>query len=177
MNRQNIPCANIKVNSCQGLVTHRGNILCENCTETRKNNTQNKREFDFDSLMIKYREIECELAKYKSEVEELKTSKNTITERVNILLVDKKNSEIVTLNNSQLILDNEKLSLDNAQLKLSLENLSKQNELLSEQIVKLSKNQTPPPLERKNSTSITIPQTSRTRGLTQISKIPLPKGK
>jgi hypothetical protein len=177
MNRQNVPCANLKLNGCQGLVTQRGNILCETCTETRKNNSQNKREFDFDSLMIKYRELESEIAKYKSEAEELKDCKNTLTERVNTLLLDKKNSEIITLNNSQLILDNEKLSLDNAQLKLSLENLSKQNELLSEQ---LSKKQ-PPLLERKNSISHTLPQTlpqtSRTRGITAFSKIPLPKGK
>lgn len=180
MNRQNVPCANLKLNGCQGLVSQRGNILCETCTETRKNNAQNKREFDFDALMIKYREIESELAKYKLEVEELKESKNTLTDRVTILLADKKNSEIVTLHNSQLILDNEKLSLDNVQLKLSLENLSKQNELLSEQITKLSKKQEPPPLERKNSISqlnASAPQTSRTRGLTAFSKIPLPKGK
>ena len=183
MNRQNVPCANLKLNGCQGLVTQRGNILCETCTETRKNNAQNKREFDFDALMIKYREIECEFSKYKSEVEELKQSKNTLIERVNNLLVDKKNLDIITLNNSQLVLDNEKLSLDNVQLKLSLENLSKQNELLSEQISKLSKKQQPPPLDRKNSTSVNptpvnpTPQTSRTRGLTVFSKIPLPKTK
>jgi len=190
MNRQNVPCANLKLNNCQGFVTQRGNILCETCTETRKNNTQNKREFDFDSLMIKYREIESELTKYKSEIEELKQSKNTLNERVTILLGDKKNTEIIQLNNSQLILDNEKLSLDNSQLKILNENLTKQNELLSNQITKFSKipetqpHQPPvppvplvqpsqpsqPPVQCKQTPR--PPQTTRNRGLTIFSKIP-----
>jgi CRISPR/Cas system CMR subunit Cmr4 (Cas7 group RAMP superfamily) len=175
MNRQNVPCANLKLNNCQGFVTQRGNILCETCTETRKNNTQNKREFDFDSLMIKYREIESELSKYKSEIEELKQSKNTLTERVTILLGDKKNTEIIQLNNSQLILDNEKLSLDNGQLKILNENLSKQNELLSNQITKFSKMPETQQPEAQTTRVLQVhqpPQTARNRGLTIFSKIP-----
>ena len=185
MNRQNVPCANLKLNNCQGFVTQRGNILCETCTETRKNNCQNKREFDFDSLMIKYREIQSELSKYKSEIEELKQSKNTLNERVTILLGDKKNTEIIQLNNSQLVLDNEKLSLDNSQLKILNENLTKQNELLSNQITKFSKipetqpHQPPPqhsqpPVQPPQQCKQTPrpPQTTRNRGLTIFSKIP-----
>lgn len=173
MNRQNVPCANLKLNNCQGFVTQKGNILCETCTETRKNNAQNRKEFDFDSLMIKYREIVSDISKYKSEIQDLKQCKNTLNERITILLSDKKNTEIIQLNNSQLILDNEKLSLDNAQLKTLNESLKKQNELLSKQIANFSKipepkqpqqSQTPQPTPR--------PQTTRNRGLTIFSKIP-----
>ena len=178
MNRQNVPCANLKLNNCQSFVTQRGNILCETCTETRKNNCQNKKEFDFDSLMIKYREILSELSKYKSEIEELKQSKNTLNERLTILLGDKKNTEIIQLNNSQLVLDNEKLSLDNSQLKILNESLTKQNELLSNQITKFSKipDTQPPqqplqqPLQFKQTPR--APQNTRNRGLTIVSKIP-----
>lgn len=173
MNRQNVPCANLKLNNCQSFVTQRGNILCETCTETRKNNSQNKREYDFDSLMIKYREILCELSKYKSEIEELKQSKDTLNERVTILLGDKKNTEIIQLNNSQLILDNEKLSLDNRQLKILNESLTKQNNLLSNQITNFSKipeTQSLQSLPTKKTPR--PPQTTRTRGLTIFSKIP-----
>jgi hypothetical protein len=185
MNRQNVPCANLKLNNCQGFVTQRGNILCETCTETRKNNSQNKREFDFDSLMIKYREIHSELSKYKSEIEELKKSKNTLNERLTILVGDKKNTEIIQLNNSQLVLDNEKLSLDNSQLKILNENLIKQNELLSNQITKFSKIpetkslEQPPQqsLEQPKQTPRPTPQTTRNRGLTIVSKIPQLKQK
>ena len=179
MNRQNVPCANLKLNNCQGFVTQRGNILCETCTETRKNNCQNRKEFDFDSLMIKYREIQSDLSKYKSEIEELKQSKNTLNERVTILLGDKKNTEIIQLNNSQLLLDNEKLSLDNSQLKILNENLTKQNELLSNQITKFSKipetqpqsqPQSQQPVQSKQTPR--PPQTTRNRALTIVSKIP-----
>ena len=185
MNRQNVPCANLKLNNCQGFVTQRGNILCETCTETRKNNCQNRKEFDFDSLMIKYREIQSDLSKYKSEIEELKQSKNTLNERVTILLSDKKNTEIIQLNNSQLLLDNEKLSLDNSQLKILNENLTKQNELLSNQITKFSKipetqpqpqpqpqpqQQPQQPVQSKQTPR--PPQTTRNRVLTIVSKIP-----
>jgi DNA-binding protein YbaB len=175
MNRQNVPCANLKLNNCQGFVTQRGNILCETCTETRKNNCQNRREFDFDSLMIKYREIQSELSKYKSEIEELKQSKNTLDERVTILLGDKKNTEIIQLNNSQLVLDNEKLSLDNSQIKILNENLTKQNELLSNQITKFSKIPETQPLQPQPvqcKQTPRPPQTTRNRGLTIVSKIP-----
>lgn len=163
MNRQNVPCANLKLNNCQGIVTQRGNILCETCTETRKSNAQNKKEFDFDSLMIKYREIESQLSKYKCEIEELKQLKNSMTERINTLLEDKKTTEVVLINNSQLILDNEKLSIDNQQLKILIDSLRKQNELLSK------RQDSQPPLETKKY----IPQTSRSRGLTAFSKIPI----
>jgi len=194
MNRQNVPCANLKLNNCQSFVTQRGNILCETCTETRKNNCQNKREFDFDSLMIKYREIHSELSKYKLEIEELKQSKNTLDERLTILLGDKKNTEIIQLNNSQLVLDNEKLSLDNSQLKILNESLTKQNELLSNQITKFSKITDTQPLQppqqplehqqqqplqqplqqpvQSKQTHRPAPQTTRNRGLTIFSKIP-----
>ena len=176
MNRQNVPCANLKLNNCQSFVTQRGNILCETCTETRKNNSQNKREYDFDSLMIKYREIQFEISKYKSEIEELKKSENTLNERLTILVGDKKNTEIIQLNNSQLVLDNEKLSLDNSQLKILNENLTKQNELLSNQITKFSKIPETKSLQPKQ-THRTPPQTTRNRALTIVSKIPQLKQK
>jgi hypothetical protein len=150
MNRQNLPCANLKINGCTGLVNQRGNILCETCTETRKTAIQNKREFDFDALMVKYRELDSELSKCKLDLENSEVSRNT-------LLEEKKRAE---LNNSQLQLDNEKLSIDNQQLKILNESLKAQNDLLTKQIGKTTE------------TVPSAPQTARTRGLTVFSKIP-----
>jgi hypothetical protein len=157
MNRQNLPCANVKINGCTGLVNQKGNILCETCTETRKIAIHNKREFDFDALMIKYKELDSELSKYKLDLENSEICTCTLNEKINNLLEDKKRTE---LNSSQLALDNEKLSIDNQQLKILNESLKAQNDLLTKQI----SNST----ESKNS----APQTARTRGQTVFSKIP-----
>lgn len=173
MNRQNV-CANLKVTGCQELVTQRGNILCEKCRIVRKNVTHNKREYEFDELMIKYKEIDSELYNYKNDVEklnetikQLEKDKCVLIERVNILIDEKNKKELNDLNNSQIELDNEKLILDNTQLKILNQSLMEQNELLTKQNLEFSRN-----IESRNIESRNVPQSARNRATTTISKIP-----
>jgi predicted nuclease with TOPRIM domain len=172
MNRQNV-CANFKVTGCQELVTQRGNILCEKCRIVRKNITHNKREYEFDELMIKYKETDIELYNFKNDVEklneyikQLEKDKCVLNERVNILIDEKNKKEFSDLNNSQIELDNEKLILDNTQLKILNQSLIEQNEVLTKQNLELSKK-----IESINIQNRNVPQTARNRSTT-VSKIP-----
>jgi predicted nuclease with TOPRIM domain len=151
MSRQNLLCANSKLNGCQGFVTQRGNILCENCTETRKNMAQNRREYEFDELVIRNRETEQELLQYKEQVKNIKENlsqlekeNSLLNEHISKLIDEKKRMEkdygINEINRSQLALDNEKLIIDNKQLTILNESLTMQNEVLSKENSELSKN-------------------------------------
>lgn len=150
MNRQN-PCANSKLNGCEGFVTQRGNILCETCTETRKNMAQNRREYDFDELLIKHRETEQELSKSRSELAKAQDSlvqvekeKSLLEERVGNLIGEKRRMEkdrgFSDINRSQAEIDNEKLVIDNNQLKILNESLTAQNNVLVKENAEISKN-------------------------------------
>ena len=128
MIRQNLSCANSKINGCQGNVSQRGNILCETCTENRKNLAQSKRDYEVDQLMAKYIQTEQELSKYKTLYEQLLVQCEKEKSILNEQLTKMKLNEI---KNSQVSLDNEKLIIDNKQLELLNQSLTKQIEELS----------------------------------------------
>jgi hypothetical protein len=145
MIRQNLLCSNSKINGCEGTITQRGTILCETCTENRKNISLNKREYDIDQLTKKYLQCEQELSKYKTLYEQ-------------VLLQSEKDMNKIRLSelrNSQISIDNEKLIIDNQALEVLNKNLNSQLELLT-----------------KQNTKQTIPQTARGNRPSIISKIP-----
>jgi predicted nuclease with TOPRIM domain len=150
MNRQH-PCANSKLSGCEGFVTQKGHILCESCTENRKNMAQNRREHDFDELLIKNREIEQELLKTRSiektlqdTISRLEREKSLLEERIEKLIDEKRRMEkdrgVHEINSSQVELDNEKLLIDNNQLKIANNSLTAQNDLLIKENAEISKN-------------------------------------
>jgi hypothetical protein len=145
MIRQNLLCSNSKINGCEGTVSQRGTILCETCTENRKNMSLNKREYDIDQLTNKYLQSEQELSKYKTLYEQLLLQCEKDTNKIRL-------SE---LRNSQMSIDNEKLIIDNQALEVINKNLNSQLELLTKQNAKQS-----------------IPQTARGNRPSIISKIP-----
>ena len=151
MIRQNLLCSNSKINGCEGTVTQRGTILCETCTENRKNISLNKREYDIEQLTNKYLQSEQELSKYKTLYEQLLIQSEKDTNKIRL-------SE---LRNSQLSIDNEKLIIDNQALEVLNKNLNSQLEVLTKQNGELSK-----------TTKQIIPQTARGSRPSIISKIP-----
>ena len=166
MNRQQ--CANSKINGCDRFVTQRGNILCEICMEKRKNICQNRREFDFDELMIKYRDVKdsldmskVEISNLQSVIEKLEKEKINLNESLTKLLEEKNSIELREIKLSQIELDNEKLIIDNKQIKINNENLISHNEILTKQNEEFSKIIDTINNEKKK--TVTVPQTARNR--------------
>jgi len=60
------PCANFNVTGCTGLISQRGNILCETCIQVLKTTSKNKRESDIHDLMVRNSELEQEIQKLKN---------------------------------------------------------------------------------------------------------------
>ena len=166
MNRQQ--CANSKINGCDKFVTHRGNILCEICIEKRKSILQNRKEFDFDELMIKYRDVKnsldmstLEISNLNSVIEKLEKEKINLNECITKLLEEKNIIELRDIKLSQIELDNEKLIIDNKQIKINNENLISHNEILTKQNEEFSKIIDTINNEKKK--TVTVPQTARNR--------------
>jgi hypothetical protein len=148
MIRQNLPCANSKINGCTSTVTQRGNILCEGCTEIRKNSSQNKKEYDFDQLMIKCKDTERELSFCKLEIEQARQAITQLEKDKITLIDDKRKSELNAFNYTQLSLDNQKLIFDNEQLSKENSHLKLVNETLSVQVHNQRKPQVVPQTSR-----------------------------
>jgi predicted nuclease with TOPRIM domain len=168
MNRQH--CANSKINGCDKFVTQRGNILCEICMEKRKNICQNRREFDFDELMIKYRDVKdsldmckVEISNLQTVIERLEKEKINLNESLTKLLEEKNSIELREIKLSQIELDNEKLIIDNKQMKINNENLILQNEILTKQNEEFIEKINNEKINNEKKKTVTVPQTARNR--------------
>ena len=77
------PCINAKTTDCKGLVTKRGNILCDTCIELRRISGTTRRENELEDILKKLKDLEAEnarlneLVKNNSKIKELEeTIKN-----------------------------------------------------------------------------------------------------
>jgi hypothetical protein len=85
-------CANSRLTGCSDYVKSKGNIFCDTCNETRKNNTKNKREQDFDELLKKISETEKENMRLRQQIFEVKINYDKEIKSL-IESVEKKNNE------------------------------------------------------------------------------------
>lgn len=157
MSRQS-SCANSKATGCEGVVTQRGVIFCDVCTEVRKNTNKARREQSFEDLVNKNKELETELqnlrkSKHEMELEfkEKIEGKEYIEKSKYIVYNDQLEKEntrmselVVKLRNendtlvkerenyhilySQVNIDNQKLMLENIRLGSANESLKEQNQ-------------------------------------------------
>lgn len=150
---RNIPCSMAKLTGCQGIVSQRGTILCDNCIEKRKSMSKMKRDQNIDEMITRNKELERMCQQLQEKVKTLSTQNNNHSSDYSVAL-EKENtrlsevvvrlrSEIETLvkekaeyemTHSQVRLDNEKLSRDNIRLEKLNTDLHEQNELLMKEI-------------------------------------------
>jgi chromosome segregation ATPase len=81
MSKQNT-CANSKTNNCQGVVTQKGNILCNACIEARKTLSKNRRDQDLDNFVEKNKIMEQELSRLRIDVLKFSTENNEYKNKV-----------------------------------------------------------------------------------------------
>jgi methionine synthase II (cobalamin-independent) len=150
MSRQT-PCANNRTTGCQGVVTQRGNVLCPDCIESRKQQLKTKRDSELDELAQKNAILEHELNLLKQQKEDKSVliSYKEHTDKEMKFLSDKINSlqndidkYIQEKNDSQIHLhqcklDNERLKLDNERLNVLVKNFEDENKVLKIELQKL----------------------------------------
>jgi chromosome segregation ATPase len=62
-------CINQRITGCQNIITQKGTIMCESCTEAKKNR---KKDNDTDNFSERYAKIEYDNSTYIKEIENLK---------------------------------------------------------------------------------------------------------
>lgn len=112
MSRQ-IPCANIKVSGCQGIVSQRGNIFCDVCIEVRKTVTKSRRDQDVDDLLNKNAELEKQLINLRQLCHEETHKYNQALKNIEIIEEDL-SSQILRIENEY----QQKIDEDKSQIKL-----------------------------------------------------------
>ena len=157
--RRLIPCSNSHQTGCVNYVSHRGNILCDSCTEARKTLLKSRREQDMEEMISetnRYKSIISEQAKTIADLEKqnqhlISSNKELVTTtdsrykdyhvqlekdgRSLLSLNEKlcKENEVLTREKSAYEMTYEQVKLDIEQLRFENEGLKKQNTILTEQ--------------------------------------------
>ena len=63
--RLSVPCAQSRISGCNGVVSQRGNVMCDACLEARKSLNRQKRDQTLEDLIKQNREIADELKRQK----------------------------------------------------------------------------------------------------------------
>lgn len=97
----NKPCANAKLTNCTGIVTKRGNILCDNCQDEKIAATKHRRDNDLEDLLSRNNQLEKqiivlkeqlankipdnkdELGRWQTKYEQLLAENSTLKEQLN----------------------------------------------------------------------------------------------
>ena len=131
MSRQG-PCSNNKLTGCQGIISQRGNIICDACVEIRKNITKSRRDQDVDELVQKNIELEKELTcLYQQHNEILKNTSQTELELKSQLIKIQENCD-EKLSEQQLqikLLEIKNKEAEDTSAKLLIDNNSLRDEL------------------------------------------------
>lgn len=133
MTTRQTACSLAKVSGCTGMVSKRGNTLCDNCIENRKTLTKLRKEQSIDELFMQNKELERELAHvremYKTSTAELKTLQDT--HEVDSQKQEQLLKELATLKSENHIADyNSELEKENNKLLDSLNKLRSEIETL-----------------------------------------------
>lgn len=139
MNRQ-VPCANNRTNGCQEIVSQRGTIFCETCSEERKNLTKSRREQDIDDLVNKNAELEKELMRLRQVQHTIENSNSKNKDEYEKKILDLE-LEIKSLQIDRNEIENNytKILTENKVIQQLNEDFSKNNKQLQEMNLELEK--------------------------------------
>ena len=155
-----IACLNLRVKNCEGRVTTRGNVYCDNCLREQHKLYQERRENSSLELIEKNRFLEDEISKFRLQL----ANSSSLTEeqcRELISTEEKRQQQFASqlqqeieqltgklsrekITNQQLLIDREKLATENRQLLAVSKTLFEENKklaTLNENLISLSETQ------------------------------------
>jgi hypothetical protein len=138
-------CANNFKTGCQNLISHKGTIFCQDCLDTAKSASKNRRELYFDEFVEKIKKLEDEIKDekkknlfYTEKINNLEKN-NTSSDDIEIILTENKKLKDIILNlrleNETLLKEREiyigkfnQLRIDYQKIKLENINLKAEND-------------------------------------------------
>lgn len=138
-----IQCANYRTSGCDNFVTRRGNILCDDCRNERKEWSKNRHENEIDDFIQKNKHMEEQLeqfrlrlqeetSKFKSTISSLEQQISEYKEQIEKYKLDSVNQEQIDLYQTY----NLQLQKENDRLTNTINELSILNEQLTQNIEK-----------------------------------------
>ena len=156
----NKPCMNLQTTGCQGVVSQRGNVLCELCLETRRSMLKTRKDNDIDeletelaNLRIKLHVFEEKIKDQENVIENLKKEKMEFErygeyskhlEKENLRFIElisklRSENESLVKDKSSYEMTYEQLQLDSKKTQIDLDRLTSASLLASADNVKLTR--------------------------------------